>query len=143
MAHRITCKTLFDISATGVRGHFNAGRIPFTDDTGQMIQSQQDWERSRNQQRNWETMNQIISLRVLPDAITVPQLLPSKTKIWSFDFLIDNLASVETQEDPAGILASDADNVPMIINLDEDPGIKSWIVIKGKNVNTWFTVEEA
>jgi hypothetical protein len=142
MAHLVTCRTLFDISATGVRGHYNSGRIPFKDDQDQLIQTQADWERSRNQQRNWETLNQIISLRVLPESISLPTVISASPKTWHFEFALDNIASIQSNEDPAGILAADADNVPMIVNLDEDHGIRSWIVVQGPETNTWFTVEQ-
>ena len=142
MTYLVTCQTLFDISATGVRGHYNAGRIPFKDDTGCSIQTQADWEKSRNRQRNWETFNQIISLRILPESITIPAIVKQKPTTWQFEFFIDNLASIQIQNDPVGILVADADNVPMITNLSEDTGMKAWIIPSGQHANTWFQVKK-
>jgi hypothetical protein len=34
---RFFCKTLFDITATGVTGHFKSSRIPFRDRSGKNI----------------------------------------------------------------------------------------------------------
>jgi hypothetical protein len=40
--------------------------IPFEDQAGQPIQDLAAWNRSRNQQRNWETLLQILGLRAQP-----------------------------------------------------------------------------
>ena len=60
---RYMCQTLFDITATGVTGHFKTTRVPYVDQAGQEIVDQATWNRSRNQQRNWETLTQILGLR--------------------------------------------------------------------------------
>jgi len=60
---RILCRTLFDCSATGVTGHYRPSQVPFEDSAGNTIANQHDWMFARNQQRNWETLNQLISLR--------------------------------------------------------------------------------
>ena len=55
---QIRCRTLFDITETGVTGHFKPHRIPFRDNAGQQISDQVTWDRARNQQRNLETISQ-------------------------------------------------------------------------------------
>ena len=79
---RFSCTTLFDITATGVTGHFKSSRAPFEDRAGNTIQDVADWNRSRNQQRNWETVNQIIGMRTQVDS-TMPKREGSS---WSFEF---------------------------------------------------------
>ena len=48
---RFSCKTLFDITATGVTGHYKSSRVPFTDLAGTDITNELTWNRSRNHQR--------------------------------------------------------------------------------------------
>ena len=69
---KFMCQTLFDITATGVTGHFKSARLPFLDHAGQTINNDISWNRSRNQQRNWETITQILSLRTQLFEITDP-----------------------------------------------------------------------
>lgn len=113
---RIRCITLFDITATGVRSNFNKNRIPFTDDSGETIDTLDQWNRSRNRQRNWETMNQIISLRTLPEEITLPQRDNDK---WFFEFSVANPTDIGDSYDPVGALKQDSIGVPMLTGLDE------------------------
>jgi len=47
---RFICRTLFDITATGVTGHAKSARIPFEDRTGRRITDYVIWNRARNQQ---------------------------------------------------------------------------------------------
>jgi hypothetical protein len=131
----IKCQTRFDITETGIRNNFNPNRIPLTDQAGHGITNHSDWQRSRNQQRNWETFNQIIMLRTLPEKILSPK---HKDGVWTFEFTVENPATVALGADPVGALTADAMNVPMIIDLDETEKIEPWIVTQGANVNTWF-----
>jgi hypothetical protein len=131
---RIICSTRFDITATEVRSNFQAHRMPFVDSAGNMISDVSAWQRSRNQQRNWETLNQIVSLRVLPTDISIPVLQhKDDVRIWTFDFSIDNPAALETDGDPLGELKRDTAGVPMIIGLNESSGIND-ILVPGINV---------
>ena len=135
---RIICSTRFDITATEVRSNFQANRMPFLDAAGNMIQDISDWQRSRNQQRNWETMNQLISLRSLPTDITIPVLeIQDEVKTWTFVFNIDNTASLEINGDPVGELKRDSIGVPMITGLNESPGTRDTLV---PDFNVFFAV---
>ena len=56
-------KTLVDISATGMISEFRADvPLPFVDDLKNIINNQETWIISRNEQRNWETLVQCISI---------------------------------------------------------------------------------
>ena len=70
---RFTCKTYFDINNTGVTGHFKASRVPFTDKSGQQITNEMSWNIARNQQRNWETLTQLISMRTQIAKMSAPK----------------------------------------------------------------------
>jgi hypothetical protein len=131
----IKCKTLFDITATGVRSYFKESRIPFQDQAGHFIKDMPSWTRSRNQQRNWETINQIISLRTLPEDITAPV---KDRMIWQFEFSVPDLSSIGDSTDPVKLLKNDADGVPMILGLDEKENTIPYIVSHGNQSNIWF-----
>ena len=132
MTQEIQCRTLFDITATGVRSHYRESRIPFRNDQGLEIRDLETWSRSRNQQRNWETINQIISLRCLPERITAPR---RTAQGWMFEFEVPNIASIERDGDAVGWLRHDAQNIPMITGLDEQRGLDAMLV---PGVNIWF-----
>ena len=130
---RIQCQTLFDITATGVTGHFKPSRMPFTDHNGTKINNEDKWIRARNQQRNWETVTQIISLRTQVDF-----LLPKKTPTgWMFEFEIANDQLFSSDQDPLAILKDDCANVPMILGLNEID-LNDTVLAVDKNI--WFTI---
>lgn len=140
MNARIQCRTLFDISATGLRGNYTRNRAPFQDDLGQMINNEAAWHRSRNQQRNWETMNQLISLRTLPVDITAPRRETQDGKLlWSFEFEIEDASTLARDQDPLGSLTADCEGVPMILNLDETADLEPCLRI---GVNTHFAIQQ-
>jgi len=128
---------MFDITATGVRSHYKESHIPFLDDTGQLIENQSSRNRARNQQRNWETVNQIISLRTLPENIVDPQF-DADTKTWIFRFDINNIESVTLNNDPVGALMRDCDGIPMIIGLGEQQELSQVLQTQGPRANIWF-----
>ena len=130
---RIQCQTLFDVTATGVTGHFKPSRMPFQDATGATINNEAKWNRARNQQRNWETVTQIISLRTQVEFTT-----PSKNNdIWIFDFEVVNDQLFVRDQDPLAVLKADCDNVPMIIGLTEST-LNDTVLSTDKNI--WFTI---
>jgi hypothetical protein len=138
MSITVRCITYFDITATGVRSHYKSSRMPFIDTAGNSICTELDWQRSRNQQRNWETVNQIISLRTLPENITVPVIVDHQhRRTWQFDFEISQAESLTVMDDPVGALVNDSLDVPMITGLDEDPATDARLL---PGVNVFFTV---
>lgn len=139
MTHRIHCRTLFDITATGVRSHYKESRIPFHDDTGRVIEDQQSWTRSRNQQRNWETINQLISLRTLPENISIP-IIDAVNHSWQFEFDVVNIESISLNDNLVGGLLRDCVGVPMILGLTEKSEIGNILTTMGPDANVWFTV---
>ena len=134
---RFACQTLFDITATGTTGHCKAVRMPYTDAAGQVIRDQTTWNCSRNQQRNWETLQQILSLRTQIMQITVP--VPDQTGTrWMFEFETDTSGAFGPNDDATMILRQDAHGVPMLRELDNEPDIESMLITQGSRQNIWF-----
>ena len=110
---KIRCTTSFDITATGVTGHCKPSRLPFKDNSGQMITNEQEWNHARNQQRNLETLTQLISLRTQIDNITRPQF---KDNQWSFEFEVESDTIFVSDQDNLGVLKNDCLGVPMLLS---------------------------
>ena len=72
---KFICKTFFDITATGVTGHYKSSRVPFNDLSNVTIEDERSWNYARNQQRNWETITQLIGLRTQISQIENPTKL--------------------------------------------------------------------
>lgn len=131
------CQTLFDITATGVTGHCKANRMPFVDRAGQKIHDEISWNRSRNQQRNWETITQILSLRTQLFDITNPIADQSGSR-WMFEFETETDGIYGPESDPVSVLRQDAAGVPMLRELNNDPDIETVLVTEGPRQNIWF-----
>lgn len=134
---KILCRTLFDCSRTGVTGIFRSAELPFKDRANQDIRSQQDWNRSRNQQRNYETLTQIFGLRTQPLNITVPVKIQD-TWQFAFDSESEGVFDVYGNADPLAGLKLDCDGVPMVLNLNEQAGLGPTIRTQGPQQNIWF-----
>lgn len=136
---KILCRTFFDCSATGVTGHFRPSQVPFDDRVGNAITDQRTWNYARNQQRNWETLNQLISLRTQPVSINYLGVFNS---CWSFEFEVESdliYSKTGEQGDLSG-LASECDGVPMVLGLNEKYTLDPVLITQGPNQNIWFTL---
>jgi hypothetical protein len=134
---RFVCQTLFDITATGVTGHCRLTRLPFTDRSGKSIINQDGWNRARNQQRNWETLTQILSLRTQLIDVTIPVIDQTGTR-WMFEFETETPGVYGGDEDLTKVLRLDSTGVPMLRELNNDPDIESMLVTEGPRQNIWF-----
>jgi len=129
----IVCYTLVDITQTG---QIHKPKTP-------------DLIKPRNQQRNFETFLQCISMRTQPFNITEPITVEAsgehfdfgsyymgpmgfEYKLWSFSFGVENFEY--TQE----ILQTDFDMVPIITGLNETAPLDGLIRTKGTKANTYF-----
>jgi hypothetical protein len=131
------CQTRFDITATGVTGHAKSARMPFVDRAGQTINNEESWNRSRNQQRNWETITQILSLRTQLFDLTNP--IQDQTGLrWMFEFETESDGIYGPESDPVSVLRTDANGVPMLRELNNDPDIENVLVTEGALQNIWF-----
>lgn len=134
---RYMCQTLFDITATGVTGHFKTTRIPYMDQAGQEIVDQASWNRSRNQQRNWETLTQILGLRTQLFDMTRPVRDRSGAS-WMFEFETETAGAFGPDSDPCEVLRIDAEGVPMILDLDNRSDLLPFLRTHGPEQNIWF-----
>lgn len=109
-----TIYTLVDITATGVTRN----------NTGE--------ELKRNQQRNWETVLQVVGLRAQPIIVEGPVCLESdldvydfgkmyagRQKIWSASIGIEHKDVYDSNGDPLFGLAQDFAQVPIVCGLTE------------------------
>lgn len=134
LAMRIQCKTLFDCSATGTTGHLRLAELPFVDNVGTHVLNQQGWNISRNQQRNWETLLQLIGLRCQPLDIRMPTRTDTG---WEFSFAIDS-PGVFGEDTGFDALYKDCAGVPMIAGLTEDSAVMPILCVQGPDQNIWF-----
>ena len=115
----LLCKTLFDITKTNV-----SNRRKTMDIVSPEVIKQ------RNQQSNYETIIQVISLRALPENISEPKIIKTKLSEWKFsdqssancwEFEFEVLQNSVFCDGPneLGKLYQDCDGVPMIVGLDE------------------------
>ena len=133
----IICKTLFDCTCTGVTGHFRSSQVPYPDRTGRLIHTVADWNRARNQHRNWETIMQMISLRAQPTVIKEPECADG---VWSFEFSVETPGVYSINADVTNLdgLLNECDGIPMIVGLDEADSIDPSLTVNGPKQNLWF-----
>lgn len=134
---KFICKTFFDITATGVTGHYKSSRVPFQDLTGNNIENELLWNRARNQQRNWETITQLISLRTQISELQNPK--KDKT-IWSFEFESDTPYAFGSEANPTELLLSDSAGVPMLVGLNNIANLTPLLIVSGPDQNIWFDI---
>lgn len=131
---RFICQTLFDITPTGVTGHYKSSHVPFTDRAGQHIEDEAAWTRSRNQQRNWETLTQIVSMRTQLFELTSPKYVNNR---WEFEFTVETPGVFGDDVNPVRDLVADATGVPMLVNLNNKTNLKPTLE---PDDNIWFSV---
>lgn len=133
---KIQCQTLFDITATGTTGHIKPSRMPYVDHAGTRIVDTESWNRSRNQQRNWETVTQLISLRTQVIELTEPARVDN---CWQFEFEVENESLFTNGVDSLAVLKEDCTGVPMLTDLNESSTTGTVLTV---NTNIWFTLVE-
>lgn len=134
---KILCRTLFDCTYTKVTGAFKITQLPFTDHSGKTISNQNQWSVARNQQRNWETIMQMISLRAQPTIVKYPTVVDS---VWEFVFEVETDGVYSSTGDPAdcGALLAECNGIPMVTGLGEKTMLCSVLVAHGEQQNIWF-----
>lgn len=126
---RIKCSTLFDITRTNLNN-----RRRFLDQ-----EPDSELQFKINQQTNFETLLQIISMRSQPEDITDPvqstvnlsgkhewgKKYPNTKNVpcWNFSFTIHHSAVFKKDENELGNLLDDCESVPMITGLGEWSGL--------------------
>lgn len=144
---KIRCITLFDITQTNISNRRKDLEIK----NGGLF------EKARNQQSNFETLLQIISLRSQPENITQPvkeicnkfnnlwgktyKLKKEKIPVWYFSFTISQSSVFSTRDDKLELLVKDCDSVPLIIGLEEMTDLHSQISLTLQHKNIHFEIE--
>ena len=132
---KIQCRTLFDITQTGITGHFKTSQLPFDDRAGQNITDLKTWTYSRNQQRNLETISQRLQLRTQIFDLSNPV---ETNGYWYFEFEVEFEGIYHNNSDEFGILKQDCEGVPMLVGLNEQYTITPVLVVTGSQQNIWF-----
>ena len=136
---KIKVITLFDCTATGVTGHYRHEKLPIHL-PGVVIHDHPTWMKARNQQRNWETITQLLQLRSQIELNEIPK----RTDLghWEFYFGVENPLTYQLDDLPLKLLMDDCEKVPIVTGLDEDPGCNDLIHTSGAEQNIWFQVIE-
>ena len=134
---KFICKTFFDITATGVTGHYKSSRVPFQDLTGTNIKDELSWNRARNQQRNWETITQLISLRTQISELENPK---KDNDLWIFQFESETPYVFGSEDNPTELLLSDSAGVPMLLGLGNIDNLTPLLIVSGPDQNIWFDI---
>jgi hypothetical protein len=130
MATRIRISTTFDCTTTGVTGHYKAAQLPFRDHAQQLVDNEHSWLCSRNQQRNYETLMQLVNLYTQPMNSSPAEY---ENHQWSFEFDTEFDGVFSSGDDSLGLLKAAATGVPMLTNLDSHE-IETASLLPGINV---------
>lgn len=102
-------------------------------DTG-VTRSRPGQEKQRNQQRNWETLLQVLSLRTQPQEISGPyvheyelsggdsifgEMYQGTHTVWHFSFGVEAINVFKNSQSDDGLLYNDFAQVPIVQGLDE------------------------
>ena len=134
MAYSICVLTDFDCRPTGVTGHFRTNVLPFVDRADQSITNFDSWNSSRNQQRNWETLLQLIGLYTQPQHISNIRMQNGR---WEFEFETEFDDVFRLNDDPVGLLKQACRGVPIINYVQQQltallqPDVNIWFYPKG------------
>lgn len=140
--------TLVDVTNSGVLAAYKDAP-PFMDSAGQIVNSRETWERSRNQQRNWETFIQIASMITQPTILKKSTLIPN-ADLTNYNFSYDGTANVwefvlgaeQTcvfdGRFPASRLADMCHKIPVITGLTESIDFAMAMFNTSGNVNLYF-----
>ena len=138
--------TYFDCTPTGTMSYRKLQ--PNTKNAvGHKINTLDDWNFSRNQQRNWETILQVVSLKTQALDITNPVIMTREAKkVWQFSFGIEHEDIYNDGTDKLGLLKQEVHGVPMIIGLNEtysEGFLMPYLLATGENQNIMFTLLES
>lgn len=142
----IKVTTHFDCTPTGTKSYRKL-QNDYVDSSGRSIKTLDDWNFSRNQQRNWETILQCVSLQTQPLNVLEPQIVTDgQNKLWTFSFGIEHKNIFTKDEDQLGLLKEEVHGVPMIIGLAEtysEGFLMPYLVAKGEKKNIDFEIIES
>lgn len=150
MSYKITCYTLYDITATGVINRPKPA----------VETNLQEWTIKRNQQNNLDTILQIIGLRSQPEEITTPEKvivesfsdydfgflfeINNETNVpcWKFSFNIAHYGVFNDGITELGELYNDCEFVPMLKVGTEWEKLPSYLDTSEELRNIYFEITE-
>jgi hypothetical protein len=111
-----------------------------------------EYNKERNQQRNWETLSQVLNLRTQAILVETPKCIredvskycfgnaySGEQNIWIFRFIVEFENVLGTDDDTFKFLRHDLELVPIITGLDETVTINPPILVpQGFYKNTTF-----
>lgn len=131
----VLIKTTVDITKTDTTTQLKDIIFPYIDATGDTITNAKQWEISRGQQSNYETLIQTINLKATPIYYSIPE---NNDYYWTMFFVVEHnelFISPKSNGLYDGLI-QDFNNVPITINLTEKEQFK----INVWNVdNIWIT----
>lgn len=149
---KVECLCLFDITATAINGHQRNIEYPYTSRNGTVINTEQELARARNQQRNLDTILQLLGMRTQIFEITEPTLITDippefawagkDVQVWSFTFEIEPQSQWTVDNDDFWVLKNDSEGTPMLTGLTENVSLEQWLVTQGNNVNIIYHAQE-
>ncbi len=141
----ISVITHFDCTPTGTNSDRRL-QNGYVDNSGKTISTLENWNFSRNQQRNWETILQCVSLQTQPMNVSEPQIIKKKeNKLWTFSFGIEHRGIFTKNDEQLGLLKEEVHGVPMIVGLNEtysEGFLLPYLIAKGDNQNIVFDIIE-
>lgn len=159
MNNKFRCSCLFDISETGVTTNTRMKGVPFTTTTGVVIKNTFELNFARNQQRNFDTIIQLFSMRTQVVWTSPIKMLEAEKaaawkfgknykgnfNVWQFAFEVGSsdpwLKPVKGDPDYCHFLRDDADQIPMLLGLLETAKLEPWLVATGPDTNILFELE--
>ena len=145
----ITGYSLIDITNTGVFGDYKKSSS-FFDNAHQIVNDKISWERSRNQQRNWDTLVQLISMITQPIILQQSKLLQEenlkkyhfgysgKSNVWQFSITSEHVDIFDSPLVVGGRLKEICHKIPIITGLLESIDFEISMFDTTNNVNLYF-----
>jgi hypothetical protein len=136
-----TCYTLFDITRTDAVHNKDHSM------------NEQEWEMKRNQQRHWDTMLQVISMRSLPVMLgeATSDMMShhdfgtqheGDQRVWQLRFGVESKDVFRKGADPVALLFEDSSMVPLSTGLTETANLDpACIIASGDAKNTYFVMD--
>jgi hypothetical protein len=145
---KFECYCLFDITATAVTGHQRNTEYPYISKSGIQIRNAQELAQARNQQRNLDTILQLVGMRTQIFEVTAPEVVTEHisefawagdtVKVWKFSFEIEPQSQWTVDNDEFWVLKNDSHSTPMLLGLTETAKMNPWIVTQGNCINTIY-----
>jgi|694.fasta_scaffold93997_2 hypothetical protein len=143
MSFRILCYTLFDVTFS----EMNIRAKPDPNNT-------QEWIKKRNSKCNFDTIQQLISLRSQPEIVVFPKMIhftdntffgtrykSQNLKGWKFVFEVQHAKVFDLEEEKLKLLYTDCHNVPMLLTGEEINSLSPILETTLNNKNIHFEYE--